>query len=481
MPEKPLNVLWICTDQQRFDTLGCTGNAYVHTPNLDRLAREGVLFEQAYCQNPVCAPSRASFLTGRYPRTTRCRQNGQPIPESERLVPKLLHDQGYVCGLSGKLHLSPCRPEACPGTERRIDDGYDVFHWSHHPNADWPSNEYGLWLAEKGERYGGERTAQSRFVSIGMPEPLHQTTWCVEKALHFMQASARKKRPWLFSINIFDPHHSFDPPAEYLKRYASVIDEIPLPNYVAGELDDKPSWQRTDHAGAYGGKGGHAYDKMSETDHRWIRAAYWAMVDLIDHQVGRLLDWLDESGERENTLVIFCSDHGEMLGDHGIYLKGPYFYDCGVHVPLIMSCPGLFGGGRRSSGLVELVDLAPTILELAGMVPQEGMQGRSLVPLLRGTAPLDTFREDVYCEFYGSNFYYEPSAQTTMLRTERHKLTVAHGLGTGELYDLVVDPAETSNQWDNPDCLQAKADLLARLADRMAWTADPLPTRESVW
>jgi len=481
MPDTSLNILWICTDQQRFDTLGCTGNRFVRTPNLDRLAAEGVLFEQAFCQNPVCAPSRASFLTGRYPRTTRCRQNGQPIPESERLVPKLLHDRGYACGLSGKLHLSPCRPEACHGTERRIDDGYDVFHWSHHPNPDWPSNEYCLWLAEQGEDYQRHPSELSRFISTGMPESLHQTTWCVEKALQFMQASMRAKRPWLFSVNIFDPHHSFDPPADALVRYADLVDRIPLPNYVDGELDRKPSWQRTDHGGAYGGKGGHAYDSMSDTDHRWITAAYWAMIDVIDHQVGRLLDWLDKSGQRDNTLIIFSSDHGEMLGDHGIYLKGPYFYDCGVRVPLIMSCPGLFVGGRRSSALVELVDLAPTIMELCGQPDQEGMQGRSLAPLLRGEAPLDAFRDDVYCEFYGSNFYYEPSAQTTMLRTADHKITVAHGLGTGELYDLVADPNETVNQWDNREYLPVKAELLTRLTDRMAWTADPLPRRESVW
>ena len=113
------NILWICTDQQRFDTLGCYGNPYVHTPNLDRLAEQSILFEYAFSQSPVCTPSRSSFLTGRYPRTTRCRQNGQSIPSDEIPVTKLLHDAGYVCGLSGKLHISVCNPSACHGTERR--------------------------------------------------------------------------------------------------------------------------------------------------------------------------------------------------------------------------------------------------------------------------------------------------------------------------------------------------------------------------
>ena len=144
------NILWLCTDQQRYDTLGVTGNPFVRTPNLDRLAAEGVLFDRAYCQNPLCTPSRASFLTGRYPRTTRARQNGQGIPAAEVLVTRLLADAGYLCGLAGKLHLSPCHPSACPVTERRVNDGYAEFHWSHHPFPDWPGNEYIHWLQERG-------------------------------------------------------------------------------------------------------------------------------------------------------------------------------------------------------------------------------------------------------------------------------------------------------------------------------------------
>ena len=146
---KQPNILWICSDQQRFDTLGCYGNEFVRTPNLDGLAESGILFERCYSQSPVCTPSRTSFLTGRYPRTTRCRQNGQSIPDDEVLVTRLLADAGYTCGLSGKLHLSTCNPQACPTIERRINDGYTEFHWSHHPSPDWPANEYIHWLREE--------------------------------------------------------------------------------------------------------------------------------------------------------------------------------------------------------------------------------------------------------------------------------------------------------------------------------------------
>ena len=134
MTQKP-NILWICTDHQRWGTLGCYGNEAVHSPNIDRLAIQGVLFERAFSQSPVCTPSRASFLTGRYPRTTRTRQNGQDIPADEKLVSRILADNGYTCGLSGKLHLSACHKSVAPDHERRIDDGYVEVHWSHHPGA----------------------------------------------------------------------------------------------------------------------------------------------------------------------------------------------------------------------------------------------------------------------------------------------------------------------------------------------------------
>lgn len=475
------NILWICTDQQRFDTLGCYGNRFVSTPNLDRLAEGGALFEQAYSQSPVCTPSRASFLTGRYPRTTLDRQNGQNIPAGEMLLPRFLRDQGYVCGLSGKLHLSVCNPSVSK-TEPRIDDGYSVFHWSHHPNPDWDANEYIQWLTEKGITYDTPNRADCEYVQVGMPAEHHQTTWCIEKAADFIRQRAEDGKPWLFSINIFDPHHPFDPPASYLEPYLQRLDEIPLPNYQSGELEDKPRYQQNDHSGSYNNKNLVPFSRMSERDHRMVRAAYWAMCDLVDDQVGRLLDALRVSGQWENTIVVFMSDHGEMLGDHGIYLKGPYFYDCAVHVPLIVSWPGQIAPGTRVSGLVELGDIAPTLLELAGFDPLPGMQAKSLLPLLKDEQQAETFRESVYCEYYNAMPWHKnPAAHATMLRTEAYKLVVFHGINEGELYDLRVDPNETNNLWNDPQYQAAKLDALVQLCDRMAWTVDPMPARLAAW
>jgi choline-sulfatase len=479
---KQPNILWICSDQQRFDALGCYGNEWLQTPHIDGLAGTGMLFETAFSQSPVCTPSRAAFLTGRYPRTTRCRQNGQSIPEGEILVTRLLHDAGYYCGLSGKLHLSPCNPRHCTTLERRIHDGYDEFHWSHHPNPDWPANEYIQWLSARGSRYHTPVREDCRYVLDGMPDEDHQATWCAQKAIDFIHARSSTGQPWLFSVNFFDPHHPFDPPAEYLERYLGRLDDIPLPNYVDGELDSKPVFQQKDHEAAYNIPGLYPFPRMSQRDHRMQRAAYWAMCDLLDQQVGRMIQALRDTGQMENTIVIYMSDHGEMLGDHGIYLKGPYFYEPAVRVPLIISLPGTIPGGRRSQALVELADLAPTLLELAGLDRAPGMQAKSLWSLLTGKSDQHTHRDDVYCEYYNAlTSHREPAAHATMIRTHLHKLVRFHGAGQGELYDLEADPLETHNLWDETEYRPLRAEMAERLLDRMAWTVDPLPVREGGW
>lgn len=482
MPTQP-NILWICSDQQRYDTISALGNSLIRTPNIDQLAERGVTFTQTYCQSPVCTPSRASFLTGRYPRTTRCRQNGQTIPADERLLPRMLRDHGYRSGLSGKLHLSSCSGGK---VEQRIDDGYDVFHWSHHPDPDWEANDYQRWLREKGVAWKDiypsreERDTSSDprtgepygpYVWPGVPEEFHQTTWCAEMAIEFIKENAG--RPWLFSVNMFDPHHPFDPPAEYLHRYRP--DQMPLPKYRPGELDNKPRYQQLDHEWAHNDVGGMHVATLSPREQQKITAAYYAMVELIDTQVGRMVDALEQTGQLENTIVIFMSDHGEMLGDHGLYLKGPHFYEQAVHVPLIISWPQQFQADTRCEELVELVDLAPTLLESCSIEIEPQIQGRSLIRQLRGEQSAGPHREDVYCEYYNS--WTHPRSYGTMLRTRDHKLVVYHGTEPGELYDLNADPDEFDNLWDRPEHQETKIRLMQRLFDRSVFTMDPCPPR----
>jgi len=463
------NILWICTDQQRYDTIGALGNERIHTPNLDRLVESGVALRQAYVQSPVCTPSRACFLTGRYPRTTRCRQNGQAIPPDERLITRILADAGYMCGLSGKLHLSSC---AKGRVEQRIDDGYSAFHWSHHPQPDWPENEYTRWLAASDQTWEGLQGGSiTPYVAHGVPAEYHQTTWCAQMAIDFIHRN--RDRPWLFSVNCYDPHHPFDPPADYLDRYAP--DEMPLPKYRPGELENKPVYQRLDHQWAHNEPGYFHVAAMTDDDKRLVTAAYYAMVELIDAQVGRMLKALEETGQLEETIVIFMSDHGEMLGDHGIYLKGPHFYDEAVRVPLLLSWPGRFQAGLQADAMVELVDLAPTLLQALELDVPERMQGRSLLPILTGGADPSRHRDAVYCEYY--NAWTHKRSYGTMLRTAHEKIVVYHGVDEGEWYDLDEDPEEFNNLWGDPARAEMKTRLMKQAFDASVLTMDPMAPR----
>ncbi len=468
MSDRP-NILWLCTDQQRFDTIQSLGNPLVRSPNVDRLVEEGVTFTQAYCQSPVCAPSRASFLTGRYPRTTGCRQNGQMIPENEVLISRMLADVGYRCGLAGKLHLASCSDGK---VEARIDDGYHDFHWSHHPQPDWEENAYTQWLKSKGqtweELYTGRATG---YVKEGIPAEYHQTTWCAETTIDFIKAN--QGQPWFFSFNCFDPHHPFDPPAEYLQKYKPA--DMPLPKTGPNAPDSKSSFQELDSVWAHNSPGEFHTGAMTDNDRREVTAAYYAMCELIDHQVGRIMAALENTGQRENTIVVFMSDHGEMLGDHGIYFKGPHFYDEAVCVPLVVSWPKRFQSGLQVSGLTELVDLVPTFLEACDVAVPNRVQGRSLIPHLTGAADPSKHRDFVYCEYLNS--WTHSDAYGTMLRTETEKIVVYHGTDQGELYDLESDPDEFENLWHSPDHSPMKLRLMQQCFDASVFNMDPDPPR----
>ncbi len=485
MASRP-NILILCSDQQRYDTLGCYGNPFVHTPRLDALAAQGVVFERAYCQNPVCTPSRASFMTGRYPRTTCCRQNGQDIPEREITFSKMLADNGYTCGLAGKFHLSACDPVCGTRTERRIDDGFHVFEWSHDPSHRQVANSYQRWLAENNVQYGVKPLDGSQYVEDGMPEEYHHSTFCANMAIDFIKGAARFDDPWLFVVNWFDPHAAFDPPKKYFDRYRPMLDTLPLPNYVDGELDSKPAIQKEEFLQAtnsrrfYSGEWkSYPSATMTEQDHRYIKAAYYAMCELLDVQAGRIFDTLAEQNMLDNTIVIYMSDHGELLGDHGMYYKGPFFYEPAIRVPYIIHYPKAFAPGRVSQP-VELVGLAPTVLEAAGLQPHPGMQGKSMYSFLQGDGPLPG-NGTVYCEYYNSLPWNEPHVQATMVENERYKIVVYHSHGDGELYDLQQDPNETNNVWLDHAYAEVKTCMLQALCDTMAWTVDPLPPRRSPW
>jgi arylsulfatase A-like enzyme len=466
-PRRP-NILWVCTEHQRYDTVHALGNPHIRTPNLDRLVREGVALTHAYAQNSVCTPSRASFLTGRYPITTGCRQNGQDIRETEVPITRTLRDLGYDCGLAGKLHLSA----AYNGWERRIDDGYRFYQWSHGSTAkhggDWVA-----WLASQGKTFDDVYRPSSRILCREVTDrKYHQTTWCFDQALAFLQE--KREGPWLVSINPFSAHDPYDYLPEFIEHYESA--DLPAPLWQEGELDGKPEQQLA----CYQANG---YAQTTDEQRRAMKAAYYAAIEHIDAELGRLLDWLKETGQRENTLIIFNSDHGDLQGDHGIFRKGPYLYEGAVRVPLILSWPGVLPQDRQYSALVEQVDIVPTIHELLGLPIPPGVQGKSLLPLLSGQCLPHQFRSGVYCEYYNSNpagtSPLRRPSYATMWRTRTHKIVVYHGQELGELYDLSQDPNEFVNLWDNPGHAAVKQDLLKQCFDASVFTMDPLPERSA--
>jgi arylsulfatase A-like enzyme len=302
-------------------------------------------------------------------------------------------------------------------------------------------------------------------------------------------------RPWFLSINLFDPHPPFDPPADYLARFDRA--EMPAPLFAESDLEHQRRLYDVDqqarvavdprrgdpdsplYAPPEPRPAGANHDTPPESyDGRLVRAAYHAMIALIDAMVGELMAVLDETGQRRDTLVVFMSDHGEMLGDHGLIYKGSRFYEGLVHVPMILSQPGRVREGVVSEALVELVDLAPTLLEAAGMPPGEGMQGKSLWPLLTGAVPAGVHKPYVLCEYFDALGLPEPRhTRASMYFDGRWKLCVYHTHGTGELYDLAEDPSEFNDLWEDPAHLALRSELTARAFDALMLVSEPGPRR----
>jgi arylsulfatase A-like enzyme len=384
---------------------------------------------------------------------------------NHKLVTKYLADAGYDCGLIGKLHLA----SAYGRIEPRINDGYSFWEYSHAPRDDWPKGHgYADWVRKKGFVLGDLIKSPA-----GVPPELHQTTWCAEKTIEFI----RKQRsgPWMASVNIYDPHPPFNPPSCYRDRFDP--QKMPGPLFRDSDLNQQAALESVDFQSKV--RNPHELDirdpqypgRGRSADGKELQAAYYAMIKLIDDQVGNIIAALESDGIRDDTVIIFTSDHGEMLGDHGLIQKGCRFYEGLVRVPLIISWPEKFLTGVRSDALVELIDKAPTILDLAGIDLPEKMQGQSLLAILRGEKQLNRHRDYVRCEYYDA--LDEPdSSFATMFRDERYKLVVYHGHDLGELYDLQEDPEEFENMWSEYEAQPLKLDLLRRSFDASMFALD---------
>ncbi len=464
-PPRP-NILLFCTDQQRFDTIRALGNGHIRTPNMDRLVESGVTFLNAYCQTPICTPSRASFLTGCYASSMHVNRNGNeffPAQFTGRLISRILKEAGYDCGLVGKFHLS----SAATRVEPRLDDGYRLFEWSHAPRADWPVNQNGYlrWLRDKGKDFKteyGKRQFPDRpkEFNAGMAADYHETTWCADTAASWIRQGISK--PWFITVNTYAPHPPFQPPPEFLERMDPAA--MPLPLWGKTEAENQARFAKIDFQSK-------ARDPNTYPS-RYMKAAYYAQIELIDDRLGRVLDALEQTGQRENTLIVFTSDHGETMGDHGLTQKGCRFYEGLAHVPLIFSWPARFPKGVKQKALVELTDIVPTLLETLGIARPAYLHGKSLAPMLTGGGPSGTHRDFVRAEYHDV-LDLPDATHANMLRNERYKLVYYHGHAWGELYDLEKDPQEFQNLWNEPGHLALKMDLTRQLFDAVMLTTDP--------
>lgn len=478
------NILLLCTDQQRYDVLGASGNPYIDTPAIDGLAAAGVRFDRCYTPSPVCSPARASLLTGLYPHAHGLWANGVTLPAGHKMLGRVLADAGYDCGLVGKLHLGACFGGR---DEPRHDDGFRFFSWAHDPSHSSPNNAYHRWLQKDFPDLWQEQQAASDAIegtanrtADDMPTEAHYSHWVAQDAIRYLREERRADQPFFLVANFYDPHHPFVAPKEYVDRFRG---KVPRPIRPAEPGDDKPEIQRETSRESYAG---HApgFTSYTEDEIQEIIANYYAMVALIDDEVARILAELDAQGLADDTLVVFTSDHGEMLGDHGQMLKGPLFYEGAVRVPMVLRWPGHLPAGVVRDELVAFHDLYATFLSAAGLVAPAHRNSLDLLPVATGAS---AGRGWALTEYRDSGHPLSPAVHASMLRTDRYKLVVHHGqpstgrARTGELYDLHADPQETQNRWNDAGYRTVRAELTENLLDALVGTENRGAIREAFW
>lgn len=475
------NILLLMTDQQRYDSLSSYGCHAAQTPHLDDLAANGALFEHCYANSPVCTPARASLMTGRsLPGHGVYRLNDQLVA-NHVLFPQHLQKLGYATALIGKLHVSGVKYEA---RQRHPHDGFDIYEWCLEGCAamDSPHQGYRQWLEQVDPEFCRQLQTQGRALKH-VPRHLHMTHWAAERTCDLLRNRDRT-RPFFHMMSIFDPHNPYeDFPLEMLER----IDETQIsePQIIEGELDGKPEALRREHESSYMGR----FSDFSADDLRAMRRGYFASIALADLEIGRVLDCLAEEGIADNTIVIFTSDHGDMLGDHQLLAKGAFFFDPSVRVPLIFRWPDRIESGLRVEGMSQLHDLAATCLAAAGMSAKERAdllpESQNLLEAVTGGQ--SNLRKHAVCCYRNSGYrlghdYWNPPIHATMICDERYKLNVYHSnqwdKPTGELYDMQADPSEIHNLWDTHQARDIRGEMSESLLEWFAGQERAWGTRE---
>ncbi|MGH7104480.1 MAG: sulfatase-like hydrolase/transferase [Acetobacteraceae bacterium] len=496
MPGRP-NILMITSDQQRADCYGFEGRR-VKTPHLDHLARQGSRFSACITPNVVCQPSRASMLTGLLPRTHGVWDNGVDLDEAIGAAgfAGQFAKAGYQTGFIGKAHFSTFhtfqpsgRPENRASTHLYGADwsgpymGFEQVelmvggHNMHLPQQPPAGQHYERWYHANGE--GEARNAlymthlppdvgAAQTWHSALPPAWHNSTWTGDRTIAFLERN--RDRPFILWASFPDPHHPFDAPEPWSRLHSP--DDVDLPAHRALDLERRPWWHKAslestpDLANADLRHFRERYSRTpQQTDEqlRHLIANYYGMISLIDHNVGRILIALDGFGLSDNTIVVFTTDHGDWLGDHGIILKGPMMYEGLLRVGCIFRGPGIPPASVVRDP-VSTLDLPATFYDYAGISPNSAMHSRSLRKLLEGRD--ETGRDFAYNEWDLHPSRCGVALRLRTVRTPTHKLTLELDSGVGELYDLVNDPDEMDNLFDDAGAVRVRKELTDMIRSR---------------
>ena len=453
------NIVFIITDQQRHDTIGALGHDHMITPNLDNLAKDGTAFTHMYATSPCCSPSRASLFSGLFPHNTGVLRNDDKWVYT--WVP-LLAEAGYRCVNVGKMHTSPFE-EPLGFHERHVVENKDRAH----PRLPYYLDNWdkALWaggyVKPTRETYCNRPDYNDRLGAFvwELPEKMHPDVFVAQSAIHWLE-TYKGEEPLFLEIGIPGPHPPYDPTAEALALYEGKEFPAPIRGY---DLDTQPTALRklrenhieNDHDAVV-----HLENPTSEQTQRQ-RAHYFANITMIDEQLGALRDALETRGVADNTIIIFTSDHGDSLNDHGHSQKWNMF-EPSVRVPAVVYDPRAPKRGQQVDELTALFDFGPTILEMAGVQPPEWMEATSLQPFF-ANGPTPT-RGPVYAEL-ADDMVQEYCQFMTMIREGEWKLVYFLNSEEGQLFDLAKDPDEVNNLWNESDHADRRNDLTRKILD----------------
>jgi arylsulfatase A-like enzyme len=527
MDKRP-NFLFIITDQHRADHLSCYGNPVLRTPNIDGLAARGTRFDRFYTATPICMPNRATLMTGRMPSLHGARHNGIPLALTATTFVEIMRAAGYDTALIGKCHLQSISggvptigmPESDPNKLRapkhlREADRTWLTHgrydqelrstWRGDPHFELTLPYYGFSHVELAVGHGDEVTGHyERWLNARhgdsdalrgrknqlpgnsyiapqawrtrVPEELYPSSYVAERTIAYLEQHVPDNaNPFFMQCAFPDPHHPFTPPGRYWDMYDPA--NIPLPSsFNPGEHPLPPHLQQLyiEREQVKANRDGQRTFAITERETREAIALTYGMITMIDDAIGRILRCLKASGLAESTVVIFTADHGDFMGDHQLLLKGALHYQGLVRVPFIWSDPKAKNSGLANSGLCGTIDLAPTILDRAGLEGHNGMQGVSLLDAIEGGA---TGHDSIVIEEHQRRGYMglKDNFRARSLITQDHRLTLYEGIDWAELYDLSNDRVEIRNLWGDPGAANKRHELTEKLARKLMELTDTSP------